>query len=81
VLTATRGRCWLLVRKGGPSGAVLWQGMLEQGQAKTFRLHPSVWVRMGAPSMVDLRVAGRLVGGLASSPENLLLRSTGATPA
>jgi cytoskeleton protein RodZ len=81
VLTATRGRCWLLVRSGGPSGTVPWEGMLEQGQVKTFRLRPRVWVRMGAPSMLDLRVAGRLVPGLPSSPENLLLSGTGATRA
>jgi len=81
VLTATRGRCWLLVRSGGPTGAVLWEGTLEQGRTKTFRLRPNVWVRMGAPSMLDLRVGGRPVSGLSSAPENLLLSRTGATPA
>jgi hypothetical protein len=60
---------------------VLWEGVLEQGQAKTFPLRPSVWVRMGAPSMVDVRVAGRLVAGLAAAPENLLLSRSGAQPA
>jgi hypothetical protein len=80
VLTAARGRCWLLVRSGGRNGAVLWEGMLEQGQAKTFALRPSVWVRMGAPSMLDLRVGGHLVSGLASAPENLLLTRSGARP-
>jgi cytoskeleton protein RodZ len=80
VLAATRGRCWLLVRNGGPNGAVLWQGMLEQGQVKTFRLRPRVWVRMGAPSMLDLRVGGRRVTGLAAVPENLLLTRVGARP-
>jgi hypothetical protein len=80
VLTATRGRCWLLVRGGGPAGAILWEGVLEQGQAKTFPLRPSLWVRMGAPSALDVRVAGRLVSGLAASPENLLLSRSGARP-
>jgi len=81
VVTASRGRCWLLVRSGGPDGAVLWEGVLEQGQVKRFPLRPSVWVRMGAPSALDLRVAGRAVSGLAASPENLLLTRTGAQPA
>jgi hypothetical protein len=81
VFTASRGRCWLLVRSGGPNGAVLWEGVLEQGQARTFPLRSRVWVRLGAPSAVDLRVGGRLVSGLASSPENLVLSRTGAQPA
>ena len=80
VVTASRGRCWLLVRSRGPNGAVLWEGVLEQGQVKTFPLRPSVWVRMGAPSALDVRVAGRPVSGLAGSPENLLLSRTGAQP-
>jgi cytoskeleton protein RodZ len=81
VVTASRGRCWLLARRGGPNGAVLWEGMLEQGQVKTFRLRRSVWVRMGAPSALDIRVAGRPVSGLGSSPENLLLSRSGARAA
>jgi cytoskeleton protein RodZ len=80
-LSAARGRCWLLVRDGGPNGALLFEGVLEQGQAKRFRLRPRLWVRMGAPSMVDLRVAGKLVPGLPAAPENLLLTRTGAVPA
>jgi len=80
VVTASRGRCWLLVRSGGPGGTVLWEGMLEQGRVKTFPLHASVWVRMGAPSALDVRVAGRAVVGLGASPENLLLSRTGARP-
>jgi len=81
VVSASRGRCWLLVRSGGPNGAVLWEGVLEQGQVKRFPLRTSVWVRMGAPSALDLRIAGRAVSGLAASPENLLLTRAGARPA
>jgi cytoskeleton protein RodZ len=80
VLTASRGRCWLLVRDDGPGGTVLWEGMLEQGRVKTFPLHPSVWVRIGAPWALEVRVAGRAVAGLGASPENLLLSRTGARP-
>jgi cytoskeleton protein RodZ len=80
VLTASRGRCWLLVRSSGPTGAVVWEGMLEQGRTKTFALHPSVWVRMGAPSALDVQVSGRPVTGLGASPENLLLSRAGAQP-
>src|SRR2546423_15693818 len=38
VIRATRGACWLLVRRGGPGGPVLFEGLLEQG--KTMRFVP-----------------------------------------
>ena len=47
-ITATRGRCWILVRNGGPNGAVLYEGVLEQGQAKKFRVQQAVWCAWAA---------------------------------
>src|SRR5262249_48626777 len=51
VIRAARGPCWLLVRRGGPNGAVLYEGTLAQGQTRSFA--PRVWVRFGAPWQVD----------------------------
>jgi len=80
-ISAARGRSWLLVRAGGPSGTVLYEGILEQGQTMRFQLRPRLWVRMGRPSALDITLAGKAVAGLPSSPSNLLLTRTGARAA
>lgn len=77
-ISATRGRCWLLVRKGGPNGAIVFEGILEQGQAKQFRFASKLWMRMGRPDALDITLAGRPVTNLPASPSNLLLTRTGA---
>ncbi len=74
-ISAARGRCWLLVRVGGPNGALLYEGVLEQGQVKLFHFTTKLWLRMGRPSALDITVAGKTVGGLSASPSNLVLRS------
>ena len=80
-ISAARGRSWLLVRAGGRHGTVLYEGILEQGQTKSFQLRPRLWVRMGRPSALDVTLAGKTVGGLPSSPSNLLLTRAGARSA
>jgi cytoskeleton protein RodZ len=70
VIRATSGPCWLLVRRGGPAGAVLYEGTLEQGNAKSFA--PRVWVRLGAPWNVVVRRGAHVVGLTpTSNPINL----------
>jgi len=80
-ISAARGRCWLLVRAGGPNGKLLFEGVLEQGQAKRFQVQQRLWVRMGRPSALDITLAGKLVNGLPSSPSNVLLTRSGAQSA
>lgn len=80
-ISATRGRCWLLVRSGGPNGAVVFEGVLEQGQAKQFRFASKLWVRMGRPDALDITLAGKPVTGLPASPSNILLTRAGAQSA
>jgi cytoskeletal protein RodZ len=71
VIRAARGPCWLLVRRGGANGPVIYEGTLEQGKAMHFA--PRVWVRLGAPWQVDLRRGAHVVTGLpASTPVNLV---------
>jgi cytoskeleton protein RodZ len=80
-ISAARGRCWLLVRAGGPNGKLLFEGVLEQGQAKRFQVQSRLWMRMGRPSALDITLAGKLVNGLPSSPSNVLLSRSGAISA
>jgi transcriptional regulator with XRE-family HTH domain len=78
VISASRGRCWLSVRIGGPTGTEIFRGFVDQGQTRRFDLHTVLWVRLGNPGAIDLRVAGRAVAGLPSSPTNLLLSRNGS---
>jgi Helix-turn-helix domain/RodZ C-terminal domain len=80
-ISASRGRCWLLVRDGGPNGTVVFEGVLEQGQAKRFRVSSRLWVRMGNPGALDITLAGKHVGGLPATPSNVMLTRSGASSA
>jgi cytoskeletal protein RodZ len=81
VLSAARGRTWLSVRAGGVDGKVLFQGILEQGETLRFGVKQRLWVRMGRPWLLDIRLAGRLVGGLPNASANILLTRAGAQAA
>jgi hypothetical protein len=70
VIHATNGPCWLLVRRGGSTGALLYEGTLEAG--KTMQFVPRVWVRLGAPWNVAVHRGTHVVTGLpASTPVNI----------
>jgi transcriptional regulator with XRE-family HTH domain len=76
-LVAARGDCWLSVRAGDRAGAVLWEGMLYQGQSRRFSQR-SVWIRMGAPWNLDVRLNGKQVRTLPTVTANLLVTGAGA---
>ena len=76
-ITASRGRCWLSVRAGGPNGQILFQGMLEQGKTLHYTLGNRIWVRLGRPTNVDISLGGRRVNGLPVQPGNVLLTRDG----
>jgi cytoskeleton protein RodZ len=65
VIRANTGPCWLLVRRGGAAGAVLFEGTLDQG--RTMRFVPRVWVRLGAPWNVAVQRGVHVVGGLSTT--------------
>ena len=71
VVRATKGDCWLLVRRGVASGPVLYEGTLAKGAA--LRFAPRVWVRLGAPWNVSVRRGSHVVTRLsASSAQNIV---------
>jgi hypothetical protein len=57
-LVAGRGDCWLAARAGSESGELLYQGLLATGGSLRFRRN-LIWLRLGAPWNVELRVNGR----------------------
>jgi len=66
VVRATRGDCWLLVRRGDSAGPVLYEGTLRRGSTVRFAAR-RVWVRLGAPGMVDASRGGKPVPGLSGA--------------
>jgi cytoskeletal protein RodZ len=76
-IRATRGRCWLSIRTGGPNGQILFQGVLEQGKTLRYSLAHRIWVRMGRPGNLDISLGAHRVNGLPAQPGNVLLTSSG----
>jgi cytoskeleton protein RodZ len=78
-VTAAQGSCWLEARRGSASGALLVERTLAPGQA--VHLHGRrVWLRLGDPTSVRLRVNGRtLASAYPAQPINLLVTPHGAT--
>jgi Helix-turn-helix domain/Domain of unknown function (DUF4115) len=70
VIRATRGNCWLLVRRGGQNGPTLYEGTLTQGSVARFAARP-VWIRLGAPSNVDISRGTRALPRLPGTPTNV----------
>jgi cytoskeleton protein RodZ len=60
VFVATRGRCWLSVRRGSATGRSVYEGTLEQGRTARFSA-PRLWIRIGAPWNVDATSNGKAV--------------------
>jgi len=77
VLVAARGDCWLSVRVGDRAGSVLWEGMLHQGTSLHFSRR-SVWIRMGAPWNLDVRLNREPVRTLPANTGNVLVTGAGA---
>jgi len=59
VLAAERGSCWLLVRRGSSSGAVIFERTLAPGQRVRFGVRKPLWIRIGAPWNLDASLRGR----------------------
>jgi len=82
VVVASRGNSWLWVRSGGAAGPTVYEGTLLQG--KTLRVNLGngpVWIRIGDPPSIDVRLGGRLVHGLPTQVGNVLLTRRGIQPA
>jgi hypothetical protein len=66
VVHAVGGDCWLIVRRGGASGPVLYEATLPQGQSVRFGPQ-HLWIRFGAPWNVVADRGVKAVAGLRSS--------------
>jgi len=75
---ASRGNSWLWVRSGSAAGPTVYQGTLLQGRTLSVSLKSGpVWIRIGDPPSIDLRLGGKLVHGLPTQVGNVLLTRRG----
>jgi cytoskeletal protein RodZ len=82
VLVASRGDCWLWIRSGGASGPTVYEATLTQGKSLPVDLRKGpVWIDVGDPPSLDVRLGGKLVTGLPKQAGNVLLTRTGLKPA
>jgi hypothetical protein len=82
VLVASRGNCWLWIRSGSASGPTVYEATLTQGNTLPVDLkHGPVWIDVGDPPSLDVRLGGKLVTGLPSQTGNVLLTRSGLKPA
>lgn len=79
VIRAVRDRSWLSIRLGGPNGKEIFRGTLEQGRVLEYGLRHGIWMRMGRPLALDIKIGKTLVGGLPAAPANILLTRSGVT--
>jgi cytoskeletal protein RodZ len=82
VVVASRGESWLWVRSGSAAGPTVYQGTLLEGKTLPVNLkNGPVWIRIGQPSSIDVRLGGKLVHGLPTQVGNVLLTRRGIRPA
>jgi transcriptional regulator with XRE-family HTH domain len=59
MLTAARGSCWLLVRRGSAAGPIVYQQTLAAGHTLRLGLRQPLWIRLGAPWSLDAAIGRR----------------------
>ena len=78
LIRAVTSRSWLSVRLSGANGKEIFRGFLNQGHKLTYGLNQNVWLRIGRPQALAIRIGKNLVGGLpGNTPTNLLLTRDG----
>jgi hypothetical protein len=71
----------LIIRQGSESGKQVWNGTLTSGDAQRFDARHGLWVYIGSPENVGMKLNGRsvLVGG--AKPRSLIVTSGDIVPA
>jgi cytoskeleton protein RodZ len=77
LIRAVASRSWLSVRIGNANGKEIFRGFLDPGHSLSYGLHTNVWLRIGRPQALAIRIGPHLVGGLPGTPANLLLTPDG----
>jgi cytoskeleton protein RodZ len=59
VASAVAGRCWLEAHRGSEVGDFLFEGTIEQGRSIELPAAKRVWMHVGAPSNLVVKVNGK----------------------
>lgn len=80
-LIARDGDCWVEARVGSATGPLVHEGTLAAGETLALGTRRRLWLRLGAPWNVEVRVGG-VVRPLRSTgePVDLLVTRTGVRP-
>ncbi len=79
-LRGVRSGAFLLIRKGGPTGKVLFNDALSAGKAKHFTTK-RLWINTGTPENLRITVNGRRVKAPGGGPQVFVVTSRGVTSA
>ena len=80
LVVLTTDPCWLEVRRGDATGAVVYAGTLPGGASKRFRDPQALYVRFGSPAGVQVKVNGGSAKALdATGPASYLVTKKGMT--
>jgi len=81
LVQAKNGNTLLIIRQGSESGKQVWNGTLTSGDAQRFDARHGLWVYIGSPENVRMKLNGRsvLVGG--AKPRSLIVTSGDIVPA
>ena len=78
LIRAVTSRSWLSVRIDDASGKEIFRGFLDRGHNLSYGLDKNVWLRIGRPQALAIRIGANLIRGLpANTPANLLLTPDG----
>jgi cytoskeletal protein RodZ len=77
VVTAARGDSFLQVRAGGVNGKLLWEGTLEQGQTQRFVKYRRLWIDLGEPQNLNVKLNGRRVTDLPAEAAVVVVTADG----
>ena len=81
VVKAVGGNTLLIVRSGNEAGRQVWNGTLTAGEMQRFGTGKRLWMYLGSPENVHMKLNGRgvLIGG--SKPRSLIVTSGDIVPA
>lgn len=80
-VTALRGSTHVIARKRNASGDVAFDGTVSKGDEPRAIRGSRLWVRLGAPENLRIRVRGRLVKVPGAKPKAIIVSASGWRPA
>jgi cytoskeleton protein RodZ len=81
LVRAVGGNTLLIVRSGSEGGRQVWNGTLTAGSRQVFGTGKRLWVYIGSPENVRMRLNGRAVLVGESRPRSLIVTSGDIVPA